>query len=127
MRGFLSPFPTIHPTSGIGACRYGITSVKVIHQIPLIRLRNPWGEREWTGSWSDNSSEWIALSTGERDRIGLHVEDDGEVRDQPLSDLWRACVCERACACMRWCPCFALVNHGTWVVRPYVLTAAFAQ
>jgi len=26
--------------------------------IYLIKLRNPWGEGEWTGKWSDNSSAW---------------------------------------------------------------------
>ena len=24
----------------------------------LVELRNPWGEGEWTGDWSDNSSKW---------------------------------------------------------------------
>eukprot|EP00397_Hematodinium_sp_SG-2012_P053250 GEMP01063450.1.p1 GENE.GEMP01063450.1~~GEMP01063450.1.p1 ORF type:complete len:219 (+),score=38.95 GEMP01063450.1:27-683(+) len=28
--------------------------------IRLVKLRNPWGAREWTGPWADASAEWAA-------------------------------------------------------------------
>ena len=27
-------------------------------RIKLLQLRNPWGEKEWSGDWADNSSRW---------------------------------------------------------------------
>lgn len=40
----------------------------------LLKLRNPWGQKEWTGAWSDNSSLW----TDElRVELGASVDEDG--------------------------------------------------
>lgn len=44
----------------------------------LVRVRNPWGESEWNGAWSDSSAEWKRLSAVERADFGLVVENDGE-------------------------------------------------
>ncbi|XP_038074057.1 calpain-B-like isoform X3 [Patiria miniata] len=46
--------------------------------IRLIRIRNPWGQTEWKGRWSDNSSEWKSIPESERNRLGLVTDDDGE-------------------------------------------------
>ncbi|XP_034024396.1 calpain-5-like [Thalassophryne amazonica] len=47
-------------------------------KLTMIRLRNPWGEREWSGPWSDSSDEWNKVSKSEREKIGVTVQDDGE-------------------------------------------------
>ena len=43
--------------------------------VRLIRIRNPWGEKEWNGRWSDDSSEWMKVS--EEVRSQIHVNNDG--------------------------------------------------
>ncbi|XP_057711351.1 calpain-1 catalytic subunit [Corythoichthys intestinalis] len=41
----------------------------------LVRIRNPWGEVEWTGAWSDNSREWDNVDRGVRSRLQNRSED----------------------------------------------------
>lgn len=59
---------------------YSVTAVKEVNyrgrQVRLIRIRNPWGQVEWTGSWSDSSSEWNHIDESERD--GMVNKEDGE-------------------------------------------------
>ncbi|XP_044589126.1 calpain-A-like isoform X7 [Cotesia glomerata] len=66
---------------------YSITRVKYVdietpHQvgkIPLLRLRNPWGnEAEWNGPWSDMSPEWRFIPDHEKEELGLTFDTDGE-------------------------------------------------
>ncbi|XP_068597467.1 calpain-2 catalytic subunit-like [Brachionichthys hirsutus] len=45
--------------------------------LQLIRIRNPWGEVEWTGAWSDGSKEWKYVSEAESSKLN-HVAEDGE-------------------------------------------------
>uniref|UniRef100_A0A4W4HRE7 Calpain catalytic domain-containing protein n=1 Tax=Electrophorus electricus TaxID=8005 RepID=A0A4W4HRE7_ELEEL len=49
---------------------YSLTGATEVHYRggleKLVRLRNPWGQVEWTGAWSDNSSEWSYVDPSER-------------------------------------------------------------
>ncbi|CAN9493032.1 unnamed protein product [Ophioblennius macclurei] len=47
-------------------------------KLTMIRMRNPWGQKEWTGPWSDSSEEWKKVSKSEREKMGVTVQDDGE-------------------------------------------------
>lgn len=39
---------------------YSIMDARELKGERLLKLRNPWGKKEWTGKWSDGSSEWDA-------------------------------------------------------------------
>ncbi|XP_049632611.1 calpain-2 catalytic subunit [Suncus etruscus] len=41
----------------------------------LIRIRNPWGQVEWTGKWSDNCPNWNTIDPEERERLTMRQED----------------------------------------------------
>ncbi|KAM9359202.1 calpain-5-like [Symphorus nematophorus] len=57
---------------------HGLLAFFKSDKLTMIRMRNPWGEREWNGPWSDSSEEWKKVSKSERERIGVTVQDDGE-------------------------------------------------
>lgn len=58
---------------------YSVTGAKEVNyrgqNTKLIRMRNPWGEVEWTGAWSDNSNEWNSVDPSERDELRNKMED----------------------------------------------------
>uniref|UniRef100_A0AAR2M194 Calpain-1 catalytic subunit n=1 Tax=Pygocentrus nattereri TaxID=42514 RepID=A0AAR2M194_PYGNA len=60
---------------------YSVTAVDevVFRGTPtkLVRIRNPWGEVEWTGAWSDNSREWDSVDSSTRSRL-YNRSEDGE-------------------------------------------------
>lgn len=37
---------------------YSILDVVMVDDVKLVKLRNPWGDAEWTGDYSDNSPLW---------------------------------------------------------------------
>ncbi|XP_047376577.1 calpain-9 isoform X1 [Sciurus carolinensis] len=57
----------------------GLDQVDVRGQkIELIRVRNPWGQVEWNGPWSDSSPEWQSVGLADQKRLCHAALDDGE-------------------------------------------------
>ncbi|XP_026091980.1 calpain-2 catalytic subunit-like [Carassius auratus] len=58
---------------------YSVTGAEEVHssgrQVQLVRIRNPWGQVEWTGPWSDNSKEWNSVPPEEKDKLDYSAED----------------------------------------------------
>ncbi|XP_026166039.1 calpain-2 catalytic subunit-like isoform X2 [Mastacembelus armatus] len=60
---------------------YSVTGAEEVHYrgkpVQLVRIRNPWGQVEWTGPWSDGSSEWNYITEDEKAKLS-RVDEDGE-------------------------------------------------
>ncbi|XP_059215469.1 calpain-2 catalytic subunit-like [Centropristis striata] len=60
---------------------YSVTGAEQVEYrgdtVQLIRIRNPWGQVEWNGAWSDKSSEWRYVSDEVRSRL-TNRREDGE-------------------------------------------------
>uniref|UniRef100_A0A672GHD7 Calpain 1, (mu/I) large subunit b n=1 Tax=Salarias fasciatus TaxID=181472 RepID=A0A672GHD7_SALFA len=58
---------------------YSVTGLRQVRyrgrQERLIRIRNPWGQVEWTGAWSDSSSEWNDVANEDKDELLCKMED----------------------------------------------------
>ncbi|XP_070210636.1 calpain-1 catalytic subunit-like isoform X2 [Littorina saxatilis] len=59
----------------VGGHAYSLTGAAQTKGVSLLRIRNPWGNTEWTGDWSDGSSQWDGVSN---DEVPRAVIDDGE-------------------------------------------------
>uniref|UniRef100_A0A672TQG1 Calpain-3 n=1 Tax=Strigops habroptila TaxID=2489341 RepID=A0A672TQG1_STRHB len=61
---------------------YSVTAVEETtfkgEKIRLVRLRNPWGQVEWNGPWSDKSEEWTFINEEEKIRLQHQIVEDGE-------------------------------------------------
>ncbi|XP_023369695.1 calpain-8 isoform X2 [Otolemur garnettii] len=58
---------------------YSVTGVQAVdfrgRPEKLIRLRNPWGEVEWTGAWSDDAPEWNEIDPRQKAELDKKAED----------------------------------------------------
>ena len=58
---------------------FALISVKEINldaggTVKLIKIRNPWGKKEWNGDWSDGSATWTA---GTKAQVDFKEKNDG--------------------------------------------------
>ncbi|XP_018590732.1 calpain-3-like isoform X6 [Scleropages formosus] len=64
-----------YSVTGVEECKKGEQKET---RIRLVRLRNPWGQVEWNGPWSDNSKEWLSISKAEKEKLQQQNAEDGE-------------------------------------------------
>ncbi|XP_048841407.1 calpain-3-like isoform X7 [Brienomyrus brachyistius] len=64
-----------YSVTGVEECT---KSEKKQPRIRLVRLRNPWGQVEWNGPWSDNSKEWASIAKAEKEKLQQQNAEDGE-------------------------------------------------
>ncbi|CAH1722868.1 unnamed protein product [Chironomus riparius] len=87
----IEPDPNVNeaetPQGLVRGHAYSITKAQLVDivtpnttgKIPLLRLRNPWGnDVEWNGPWSDKSAEWRYIPDHAKEEIGLTFDHDGE-------------------------------------------------
>ncbi|SPP76982.1 calpain-B [Drosophila guanche] len=68
-----------HAYSITKVCLMDISTPNRQGKLPMIRMRNPWGnDAEWSGPWSDSSPEWRFIPEHTKDEIGLNFDRDGE-------------------------------------------------
>lgn len=53
---------------------YGILDVREAAGARLLKIRNPWGNTEWNGAWSDSSSNWTPAL---KKQLGWTPDNDG--------------------------------------------------
>ncbi|XP_067311191.1 calpain-1 catalytic subunit-like isoform X2 [Pseudorasbora parva] len=70
---------TVLPNGIVQGHAYSVTGVFKVtckeKPVRLVRVLNPWGKGEWTGSWSDNSLLWNKVSEKEQSKCRSLVND----------------------------------------------------
>ncbi len=49
-------------------------------QVKLLKIRNPWGYKEWSGAWGDDSEEWNTIDPSMKETLwdGHESKNDGK-------------------------------------------------
>jgi hypothetical protein len=78
---------------------YTIISIHTVtsrsgEEVKLLKLRNPWGQLEWNGDWSDKSEKWTAELKKE---IGTNFDSDEGIFFMSFQDYYRFFTCTYIC------------------------------
>ncbi|KAJ8088926.1 hypothetical protein PM082_014173 [Marasmius tenuissimus] len=75
-----------------GSHAYSILRAVEVKGKRFVILRNPWGESEWTGPWSDGSKEWTPEWLEVLPQLGHSFGDDGQfvMEYHDFLDCWDA-------------------------------------
>ncbi|KIK66146.1 hypothetical protein GYMLUDRAFT_38663 [Collybiopsis luxurians FD-317 M1] len=74
----------------IGGHAYSVLRAVEVKGKRFVIVRNPWGETEWTGPWSDGSKEWTKEWLDALPEIGHSFGDDGQfiMEYKDFLDCW---------------------------------------
>ncbi|KAL0068058.1 hypothetical protein AAF712_004962 [Marasmius tenuissimus] len=83
---------TINFNGLFGSHAYSILRAVEVKGKRFVILRNPWGESEWTGPWSDGSKEWTPEWLEVLPQLGHSFGDDGQfvMEYHDFLDCWDA-------------------------------------
>ncbi|KAH8099828.1 hypothetical protein BXZ70DRAFT_220215 [Cristinia sonorae] len=62
----------------IGSHAYSVLRAVEVNGKRFVVVRNPWGQSEWTGRWSDGSKEWTSEWLQYLEVLGHQFGDDGQ-------------------------------------------------
>ncbi|KAL2099318.1 hypothetical protein ACEWY4_005798 [Coilia grayii] len=115
---------TVLPNGIVQGHAYAITAVKQVMSngvpVKLVRLFNPWGQGEWKGDWSDESSTWQTVSPEDRTKC-LSIDDNGEfwmsMEDfcKSYDDMDICCLCPDFLDGSSECHWSSKFHDGRWV------------
>jgi hypothetical protein len=57
---------------------YSVIAAIEVAEKKFVKLRNPWGDTEWTGPWSDGSKEWTREWLQRLPELDHSFANDGE-------------------------------------------------
>ncbi|KAK7052859.1 hypothetical protein VNI00_004178 [Paramarasmius palmivorus] len=74
----------------IGSHAYSVLRAVEVRGKRFVVLRNPWGQGEWTGPWSDGSKEWTPETLDMLLKLGHCFGDDGQfvMEYKDFLDVW---------------------------------------